>query len=345
MVHRSNYVAHTRWGTVEGLFDEVSKGWMSPRSSSKAGLVVDSSRSFKWQPDSPAKATVIMFHGNAAIIEFNGIVHQRALESSCNIMSVAYRGYGHSTGTPSETGLRLDAQTALDYVLKQPDLSKNIILYGHSLGGAVSIDLASRNPDKIAGLIIQSTFNSIPKLMSRFPILVPFLFTILQRWESDIKLWSLPRSIPILMLCGLKDQVIPPLEMRILMDVAKLREGGGGSDGSGMGYFERWRARNVIGRIRNARWRAWKNGGGDAAVMEDVDGDILREVIKEIGQRKEPARVITHWFPKADHNNLFEQEGYFERVQAFLRDEVLDLKASEKLVAVDDDEKHAGKYN
>lgn len=56
------------------------------------------------------------------------------------------RSYGHSEGSPSEKGIKLDAQTALDFVLSHKELEKTpIFLYGQSIGGAVAIFLASQN--------------------------------------------------------------------------------------------------------------------------------------------------------------------------------------------------------
>ena len=81
-----------------------------------------------------------------------------------------YRGYGLSTGTPNEKGLIIDAQTGLDYIRQRAELrGTRIVLYGQSLGGAVSIGLASRNQKEgdIAGIILENTFTSIRKLIPR----------------------------------------------------------------------------------------------------------------------------------------------------------------------------------
>lgn len=106
---------------------------------------------------------------------------------------------------PDEDGIRIDAQTALDYIRKDPELSKTpIVLYGQSIGGAVAIDLAARNPDKgIVGLIIENTFLSLvsscileapdslknaaqPRLVPELmPFLKPFLFVLTQTWPSE----------------------------------------------------------------------------------------------------------------------------------------------------------------
>ncbi len=68
----------------------------------------------------------------------------------CNVLMVMYRGYGASEGSPSEWGLRMDADAALEYLIgRDEDVDpKNIAVFGRSLGGAVAIDLVSRHQDK-----------------------------------------------------------------------------------------------------------------------------------------------------------------------------------------------------
>lgn len=91
---------------------------------------------------------------------------------------LSYRGYGHSTGQASEVGIRIDAQTALDYIKSHSILKDTIIIvYGQSLGGAVAIDVASRNSKSVKGLILENTFQSIPTLIPHvLPLIRPFAF-------------------------------------------------------------------------------------------------------------------------------------------------------------------------
>jgi fermentation-respiration switch protein FrsA (DUF1100 family) len=72
----------------------------------------------------------------------------------CNVFMLSYRGYGRSTGQASEVGIRIDAQTALDYLKQHPVLKDTIIIaYGQSLGGAVAIDVASRNTKTVSRIV------------------------------------------------------------------------------------------------------------------------------------------------------------------------------------------------
>jgi abhydrolase domain-containing protein 13 len=115
--------------------------------------------------------TILMFHGNAGNIGHR-LPIARILEESigCNVLMLEYRGYGLSTGTPDEEGLMIDGQTGLDYIRERKDLKDTkIVVYGQSLGGAVSIALCAKNQDArdIAGLILENTFTSMKKLIPR----------------------------------------------------------------------------------------------------------------------------------------------------------------------------------
>ncbi|KAF9442943.1 alpha/beta-hydrolase [Macrolepiota fuliginosa MF-IS2] len=170
------------------------------------------------------RGTVVMFHGN-------GMDHSDLLYHArhyywfrLNVLTVSYRGYGESGGIPSEKGLQRDAQAALEYLLHDPLLSQlPIIIYGLSLGGAVAIDVTSRNPDKIAALILENTFTSIPDIVRGWPIIGPFSFACTQRWNSASKLAKIPPNLPILFCSGRRDTVVPPSHMDRLWSIAQDR--------------------------------------------------------------------------------------------------------------------------
>ncbi|KAI9448555.1 Alpha/Beta hydrolase protein [Lactarius indigo] len=172
------------------------------------------------------RPTVLMFHGNGGNhghrIPLGKIFFGKM---RCNVIMLSYRGYGHSEGTPSEKGLQIDAQTVLDYARAHPILSNTrIILYGQSIGGAVSIDLAYRNPEAITALIIENTFMSLPRLIpTAMPLLGPFSFLCHQKWESYLKAPKLPPDIRVLMLGGARDEVVPRSQMQELWAIIRAR--------------------------------------------------------------------------------------------------------------------------
>lgn len=120
-------------------------------------------------------ATVLMFHGNAGNIGYRlPIAKILAEELRCNVLMLQYRGYGLSSGSPNEKGIMIDAQTGLDYIRQRHELrGSRIVLYGQSLGGAVSIGLAAKNRKQgdIAGMILENTFTSMRKMIPSYELL------------------------------------------------------------------------------------------------------------------------------------------------------------------------------
>lgn len=131
-------------------------------------------------------------------------------QMGCNIFILSYRGYGFSTGRPSEKGLLIDAQTALTYLLSNESTrNTQLFVYGQSLGGALAIQLVARNQDKVQGLILENTFRSIRTLIPTvFPPARYLARLCHQIWPSEK---TLPRiaSVPVLFLSGLKDELVP----------------------------------------------------------------------------------------------------------------------------------------
>ncbi|KAI8606949.1 Alpha/Beta hydrolase protein, partial [Chytriomyces sp. MP71] len=170
-----------------------------------------------------AKYTLLYCHANAGNMGHRlPIARILRLKSTVNVFMLSYRGYGKSQGSASEKGIKVDAQAALDWIASHEVLgSTKVILYGQSIGGAVAIDLASRNPDRVAAVIVENTFLSLPKLvptvMPMLKHLVPFLLH--QIWDSEKAIQGIPASVPMLFLSGGKDELIP---QRHMIELAKV---------------------------------------------------------------------------------------------------------------------------
>lgn len=157
--------------------------------------------------------TILMFHGNAGNIGHRvPIAKVLANEYHCTVLQLEYRGYGLSTGIPTEPGLVIDAQTGLDYIRSRSDLDKSkIVVYGQSIGGAVAIDLVSKNQHAgdIAGLILENTFLSIAKMIPSVMPAAKYLTPLCHEyWRSELAIPKIT-DVPILFLSGLKDEIVP----------------------------------------------------------------------------------------------------------------------------------------
>ncbi|XP_071577671.1 protein ABHD13-like [Temnothorax nylanderi] len=177
---------------------------------------------FVSQPeDRMRKAPTLLFlHGNAGnmghrLLNIAELYHN----IQCNILMLEYRGYGLSQGTPSEEGLYMDAQAGIDYLFSRTDINTNeIIVFGRSLGGAVAIDLASKeeNSQRISCLILENTFTSIPDIAALFVKFLHYLplFVYKNKYLSIEKVRSV--TVPTLFISGLADKLVPPHMMQDL---------------------------------------------------------------------------------------------------------------------------------
>lgn len=135
---------------------------------------------------------------------------------------VAYRGYSDSEGTPSEPGLKKDAEAIVSYAIDYcANNDKKLVLFGSSLGGAVATYIASSPQfhDKIDGLILQNTFTSIGDMIdSLMPVLSYVKWLQTNHWRSIDVIGSV--KAPILFVKSARDELVPPNHMHTLMNNA-----------------------------------------------------------------------------------------------------------------------------
>ena len=151
-------------------------------------------------PNPKAKYTILYSHGNAEDLGDIRVVLELLRQMGFAVFSYDYPGYGISTGKPSEQGAYQAIDAAYNYLTQQLKIPPNqIIVYGRSLGGGPSVDLASRQP--VAGLVLESTFISTFRVKIDFP-LYPF--------DKFTNLSKIPLvKAPVLVIHGTVDQVIP----------------------------------------------------------------------------------------------------------------------------------------
>nr|CAB3219651.1 protein ABHD17B-like [Phallusia mammillata] len=171
--------------------------------------------------------TIIYFHGNAGNA---GLPSALPLYQTCevNILMLDYRGFGRSSGTPSESGLYIDGEAAVQYLHTRQDINKNkIVLFGHSLGGAVAVHLASCSQwskGRIAAVIVENTFTNIPDTaINLFQTIFPFLrflphFCFKNKFESLSKVRDV--HVPMLFIFGDKDEIVGANMSRMLYETA-----------------------------------------------------------------------------------------------------------------------------
>ncbi len=159
-----------------------------------------------WMPRSEARGTVLFCHGNTGSIADQLIVYRQLLRLGASVFAFDYRGYGRSAGTPTETGLQADVRAAYDHLtgpLAVP--GENVVLFGHSLGGAVAIAGAAARP--VAGLVVQSSFTDFREIANHAYAGSPLRFLARNGFRSIETVATL--AMPKLIVHGTNDATIP----------------------------------------------------------------------------------------------------------------------------------------
>jgi alpha-beta hydrolase superfamily lysophospholipase len=170
---------------------------------------------FEARRDAPV---MLYLHGARFNVTGSAFRVRRMEELGFSVLSIDYRGFGKSTSQlPSESLAVEDAQAAWEWLARQyPDRPRYI--FGHSLGGAIAIELAARVTDE-AGTLVEGTFTSIPDVVSTFKWgwlpLSPF---ITQRFEAIRRVKDI--GSPLLVVHGGNDRLIQPELGRRLFDAA-----------------------------------------------------------------------------------------------------------------------------
>jgi hypothetical protein len=165
----------------------------------------------------PASGTVIVFNGNAGNRAYRAQLGSRLSQGGFNALLFDYRGYGGSSGSPTEEGLALDARAALRYVESRSDVDSGRIFYfGESLGAGVAVRLAiERRP---RALMLRSPFTSLLDTGRHHYPLLPVRWLLRDRFPSIDLIARI--GCPLLVIAGSEDRVIPLAQSQRLFDTA-----------------------------------------------------------------------------------------------------------------------------
>jgi pimeloyl-ACP methyl ester carboxylesterase len=162
-------------------------------------------------PNSQAKHTLLYIHGNAEDLGDVRSSLDRLHGLGFSVFAYDYRGYGTSSGTPSEQNAYQDAEAAHTYLTQQLKIPpQQIIIYGRSIGGGSATELVTRHAT--AGLILESAFTSA------FRVILPFHLLPFDKFTNLDKLQKI--RCPILVMHGEIDRTIPIQHGQKLYEVA-----------------------------------------------------------------------------------------------------------------------------
>jgi fermentation-respiration switch protein FrsA (DUF1100 family) len=177
-------------------------GWVIPARSDSSGL---------W---------LLICHGNAGnLSEFDRPLHYAGLRRlGLSLLAFDYRGYGESGGAPSEQGLYRDADAAYRFLRETRGVpADRIVIFGHSLGSAVAIDLAAHQP--AAGLIVEGALTAATDRGQELYPYIPIRWIARSRFSSIDKVSGI--TVPKLFLHAAGDDVIPEAHGRRLFEAAQ----------------------------------------------------------------------------------------------------------------------------
>jgi fermentation-respiration switch protein FrsA (DUF1100 family) len=158
-----------------------------------------------YSPAQGNKPTLLFFHGNAGDIAGRAERFAYYQDAGFGVMFLSYRGYGTSTGSPSEAGLISDANAAYDWLIKQDIPASKIALVGVSLGTGVAVQLAAHRP--VAAMALEAPFTSTADVARLSYWWLPVGLLMKDQFRSMGFLKNV--HVPLLVMHGTDDRLIP----------------------------------------------------------------------------------------------------------------------------------------
>jgi len=152
-------------------------------------------------PAKDGRPLILYFHGNAGALVDRVPRFRMFTASGYGVLAVSYRGYGGSTGSPTQSGLMQDGEAAYREARAHGYDGDRIILMGASLGTGVAIALAATH--EAAALVLEAPYLSALDVASRHYGIFPVRWLMLDRFRSDLAIRDV--HIPVLMVHGEED--------------------------------------------------------------------------------------------------------------------------------------------
>ena len=156
------------------------------------------------RPSIPPLAEILYLHGNASNLLTKAARIRRLTELGFSVLAIDWRGYGTSTGSPSQGGFQRDAEAALNWLERRID-DPRVVILGESIGSGVAVELAARR--KVGALVLEAPYVSIVDIAAaRLPIF-PVRSFLLDPFRSDLSIGKV--GAPLLIQHGRRDRTIP----------------------------------------------------------------------------------------------------------------------------------------
>lgn len=159
-----------------------------------------------YAPPTSKPCTVVFFHGNGDSLLTAAPVADPYIDAGYGFLLAEYRGYSGLPGSPTEAGLYKDARADLRQLEARGVPENHIVLFGHSLGTGVAVEMATEF--HVDGTMLLAPYLSIPKAAKAHYPFLPATLLALDRFNSEKKIRLLHE--PLFIANGDRDQVIPP---------------------------------------------------------------------------------------------------------------------------------------
>ncbi len=165
----------------------------------------DGERLIAWHaPPRDGKPVIVYLHGNGGALRYRAERFQRLTGDGLGLVAVEYRGYGGSTGSPSERGLIADGEAAYAFAAARYPASQ-IVLWGESLGTGIAVALAAEKP--VGRVILEAPFTSAAAVAAQRYWFMPVRLLMSDQFRSDALIGKV--TAPLLILHGVKDETVP----------------------------------------------------------------------------------------------------------------------------------------
>ena len=150
------------------------------------------------------RPVVLYFQGNGGGLPLRVPRFQALAADGTGLVALAYRGYGGSSGSPSEEGLIADARAAYDFAVERYE-AKRLALWGESLGAGVAVALAAERP--VGRVVLEAPFTSAADVAAGVYPFVPVRLLMKDQFRSDERIGAV--TAPVLIMHGERDNVVP----------------------------------------------------------------------------------------------------------------------------------------
>jgi hypothetical protein len=165
----------------------------------------DGERLVAWHvPPRDGKPVVLYFQGNGGGLDLRANRFRNLVSDGTGLIAVSYRGYGGSTGRPTEAGLITDAQTAHAFATSRY-APEQLVLWGESLGTGVAVALAAERP--VARVLLESPYTATVDVAASIYPFIPVRLLMKDQFRSDQRIAHV--TAPVLILHGALDRIIP----------------------------------------------------------------------------------------------------------------------------------------